>query len=272
MLPRKFESMPKLPDVECYKRYLDATSLHQAIDHVRVDQPGILEGTSPQALGRQLKGRRFEHTRRHGKYLFVDLSGDGWLVLHFGMTGDLRYFRNPEDVPEYTDLLFVFDNGFHLAYIAPRKLGLVTVVDKMAAFVRDKQLGPDALTLDYKRFRELAVSWRGGVKSWLMDQQSIAGIGNIYSDEILFQSGIHPRRAVKGLSETEIKNLYKNMREVLHTAIQAQADPKRMPAAWLQPQREVDGRCPRCGGPIETVSAAGRRAYFCPHCQPKNNQ
>jgi formamidopyrimidine-DNA glycosylase len=121
--------MPELPDVESYRRYLDANALHHKIARVEVESPGVLEDTSPQGLGRMLKGKRFESTRRHGKYLFAKLDGEEWLGMHFGMTGKLEYVNNKEELPNHTRCLFKFDNGFDLAYIAPRKLGRIVPVD-----------------------------------------------------------------------------------------------------------------------------------------------
>lgn len=262
--------MPELPDVESYRLYLNATSLHQTIRHVHVAQPTVLKGTTPQGLGRHLDGHRMERTRRHGKYLFAALDGHaGALVFHFGMTGALKYFQDTEDTPEYTDVCLDFAHGFHLAYIAPRKLGMVAVVQNIDEFVAQEQLGPDTLRLDWPAFRELAAERRGGVKSWLMDQRVMAGIGNIYSDEILFQAGLHPRRAVKDLATSELKVLFEKMRSVLETAIEARADPERLPDSWLLPRRDMDEHCPKCGTPVTSVQAAGRTAYICPRCQPQ---
>lgn len=259
--------MPELPDVETFKRYLDSTSLKQAIQRVHALQPAILKDTSAQGLGRKLKGHRFERTRRHGKYLFVSLNKNGWIVMHFGMTGRLKYFKDSENVPEYTNLLFEFKNGFRLAYIAPRKLGMVSMVEEPEHFIHDRRLGPDALSIGYKHFRELAGKRRGNVKSWLMDQKSIAGIGNIYSDEILFQAGINSGRMASNLSGPETEKLFGKMREVLRTAIKAKADPARMPARWLLLHRKKGKNCPRCGVTLMTASVSGRTAYYCPKCQ-----
>ncbi len=153
----------------------------------------LLHGTSPQALGRALKRRQFVSTRRHGKYLFLAVDQEAWLVLHFGMTGELEYFGKHDGEPRYTQFLIDFDNGFRLAYIAPRKLGRIELTDSPENFVAGNDLGVDALDVTAKQFLTLAKTSRGGVKAWLMNQGTMAGIGNIYSDEILFQAGVHPR-------------------------------------------------------------------------------
>lgn len=259
--------MPELPDVEVYRRYLRSTALHQRIEHVHVESPALLPGTTPQGLGRALKGEAFESTGRHGKHLFAELDHDGWLMLHFGMTGSLAYFRHREDTPDYTRCLFTFANGFHLAYVAPRKLGRIALVDSPQSFVTEHGLGPDALGLDAEAFQRLASGRRGGVKSWLMDQETMAGVGNVYSDEILFQAGIHPRRSVADLDDEALHRLHRALRSVLEAAIEAHAEPSRMPESFLLPHREQGGRCPKCNAQVEKVQAAGRTAWYCPKCQ-----
>src|SRR5438876_1571795 len=125
--------MPELPDVQGFKRYLDATSLHQRITGVDVQSAYVLKGVSARELVRGLKGRRFESSCRHGKHLFVRTDGDLWLRLHFGMTGSLQYFKHEEDAPKpasaeasagrHTRVLFVFANAHRLAFEDQRKFG-----------------------------------------------------------------------------------------------------------------------------------------------------
>ena len=261
--------MPELPDVEVYRRYLDATALHQPIDRVEVDGPRLLRDSSPHGLGRRLKGRSFDAGRRHGKYLFATLDGGDTLVLHFGMTGRLDYARKPDDPPPHTACLFVFTNGARLAYVASRKLGRIAVAESPAAFVDAQALGPDALAIERDAFVEAGRKRRGGVKSWLTDQQRIAGIGNVYADEILYHAGIHPQRSLPDLDDDELRTLHRVMREVLEAAIAAGADPERMPADFLLPHRRKGGSCPGCRSRIRKLSVSGRTSWYCPACQPR---
>src|SRR5439155_16813561 len=106
--------MPELPDVETFKRYLRATSLHQRIVDVDVRSAYVLKRVSGRELARRLKGRSFESTRRHGKHLFVRTDGNIWLRLHFGMTGSLRYFKGEKKAPPHTRVLFIFENRYRL--------------------------------------------------------------------------------------------------------------------------------------------------------------
>jgi formamidopyrimidine-DNA glycosylase len=260
--------MPELPDVEVCRRYLTATALHQRIAHTRVAAPALLAGTTPQGLGRVLKGRAFTDTARHGKYLFGILDRDHCLVLHFGMTGELQYFRHRTALPAHTQCLLRFAGGFDLAYVAPRKLGRIALADSPAAFVQDQGLGPDALTLTEAQFAELA-SRRAQIKCLLMDQRRIAGIGNLYSDEILFQARVHPRCRAADLDAAQLRGLHRAIGHVLQAAIAAHADAQHLPGDFLLPQRRPGGRCPRCDSTLQTVQAAGRSAWFCPRCQPR---
>ena len=259
--------MPELPDVEVYRRYLNSTSLNQRIEHIHVESPSILYETTPQGLGYALKHKSFRSTKRHGKYLFVATGNEKWLIMHFGMTGDVKYFKHETETPDYTQFLITFENGFHLAYVAPRKLGRIALTDSPQTWIKEHELGPDAFDLTEEEFVKQAAKRRGGVKSWLMDQTSIAGIGNIYSDEILFQAGIHPRRSVSSLDKTAWNTLYKAMRDVLEAAISAGASTDKIPSTFLLPHRKQGGRCPRCDTPVEAVKAAGRTAWYCPRCQ-----
>src|SRR5947207_13247687 len=127
--------MPELPDVETFKRYLDATSLHQRIDDVDVRNAYVLKGVSAGKLAQRLKGRRFESSRRHGKHLFVRADGDLWLRLHFGMTGSLRYFKSRGKAPNHARVLFVFADTHCLAFEDQRKFGEVGLLKDVDEFM-----------------------------------------------------------------------------------------------------------------------------------------
>jgi len=260
--------MPELPDVEVYRRYMNATALHQPVDELEVPAPRLLSGTTPQGLGHALKGDCFESTHRHGKYLFASTASRKHLVLHFGMTGELEYSRKRSSLHPHAALRIRFGNGALLQYIAPRKLGTIAVTGSIEDFVSAHELGPDALAIDQQRWLELARGRRGSAKSWLMNQSVIAGIGNIYSDEILFQAKIHPRRALKSLDERDLQRLHEATHDVLQAAISAHAEPSDLPRNFMLPHREEGGRCPRCGSELKKISVSGRSAWYCPDCQP----
>jgi formamidopyrimidine-DNA glycosylase len=265
--------MPELPDVEIMRQYLQSTALHQEITGVDVRAPRLVPGADEAAdrLRADLVGRDLAGTRRHGKWLFAPLDGEDGaaLGLHFGMTGSLDYFQDSADEPEYARALFRFANGYHLAYVSPRKLGEVRMVSDVDGFVKKKGLGPDALDPDFDldALQAALGERRIMAKSVLMDQETLAGIGNVYSDEILFQARIHPRSRIRALAEGGVEDLYDAMRSVLQTAIDCRADPDQLPDSFIVPHRHADGRCPLCGEPLERVQVGSRHGYFCPNRQ-----
>ncbi len=263
--------MPELPDVEHFRRYFDATALHQEIVAVEIHSRQVLAATEMEELKEGLIHHTFEATDRHGKHLFAQLDNDRWLRLHFGMSGGLSYFKRMEEDPQHDRLLITFANDYHLAYTSQRKLGEVALLDDKAAFIEQESLGPDVLSdaMDLARFKDLLSGRQGMIKSALMDQRLMSGIGNVYSDEILFQTGIHPRARLADLDEERITQIYHKMREVLQTAIEQQADPAQFPASYLTPHREEGAACPRCEGDVAQVKVSGRNAYYCPACQSK---
>ena len=263
--------MPELPEVEIFKQYLDATSLHQRIDDVHVRGTYILKQISARELARRLKGRRFESSRRYGKHLFVRSDGELWLRLHFGMTGSLYYFKNDEEVPRHGRVLFVFANNHRLAFDDQRQFGQIGLLKDVDEFLKKHALGPDALNLDLEEFRKILSKRRGTLKAILLNQQLIAGIGNIYADEILFHARLHPATEVSRLDGKALIKLFRATRYVLEKAIAAKADVKHLPRSWLLPHRGKGGKCLRCGRGLKSASVGGRTAWFCPHCQRKRS-
>ncbi|HEX8409889.1 MAG TPA: DNA-formamidopyrimidine glycosylase family protein [Thermoanaerobaculia bacterium] len=257
--------MPELPEVETYTRYFARHALHQRIARVDVRDERILGEVRKDTFARKLKGKEFAEVRRHGKHLFAHADADTgavWLHLHFGMTGDLSYSRDAEP-PRFARVVFVFDNGARLAFEDMRLFGLVDLVSDPDAFIRDRGLGPDPLQLTPKRFAALLEKRRGAVKSLLMSQELIAGLGNLYVDEILYQTAVHPRRTVDQLTAAEGKALFTAMRRILREAISRHAKEKELPAHYLYHHREVGDRCPKCGGTIQRTVVFGRTTYFC---------
>src|SRR5262245_742869 len=157
--------MPELPEVEIFKRYLDATSLHQCIDDVDVRNAYILKETSARELARGLKGRRFQSSQRHGKHLFVCVDGEFWLRMHFGMTGSLQYFKENEQAPRHARVIFVFGNSHRLAFDDQRQFGQIELLKDVDRFLKKHALGPDALQIGLKEFRKILGKHRGAVKS-----------------------------------------------------------------------------------------------------------
>lgn len=257
--------MPELPDVEVFKEVLDRTALDRTVQGVEVHADRVLCGVSARALRSRLQGRPLRATRRHGKHLFARASRDGWLRLHFGMTGQLRFGEGGDGVPAHTRLLLRFTGGAHLAYVNVRRFGEIGWVDDIDRFIRDRGLGPDALELGLDGFREVLGGRRGAVKSTLMNQAVLAGIGNIYADEILFQAKIHPRTAMAHLDDRALGEVHRATRAVLRAAIRARVD--RFPRWFMLPHRDTDMTCPRCGAGLVKTRLAGRATIHCPREQ-----
>ena len=263
--------MPELPDVEVFRRYLGSTALHKKIKKSHLLDDRLLENAGHQQVVRRLNGNRFQSTDRHGKYLFVHLK-DGWtLVLHFGMTGFLKYYKDKEDASEHAKLIIDFANGYHLSYGNQRRLGRIDLTESIGDFVKEQDLGPDVMSDDFdqERFLELLKGRRGTIKGVLMNQSVMAGVGNIYSDEALFQAGIYPGRSVEKVDAAEQKKLFRTLRRVLSIAIDKQVDPSRFPRGYLLPNRKPGADCPRCGGTIKKTTISGRSAYYCARHQRK---
>jgi formamidopyrimidine-DNA glycosylase len=155
--------MPELPDVERFKKHLDATALHEKLRKVEVRDADVLQHVSAHKLRRHLQGQEFESTTRHGKFLFVHVPSPPLLVLHFGMTGYLDYARQDREPPKHTRILFHFANEYWLAYVSQRKLGRVTLTGDAEDFVRQQEMGPDALDdqLTFAQFRQRLKGRRG---------------------------------------------------------------------------------------------------------------
>ncbi len=265
--------MPELPDVQGFKEYLDSTSLHQPIEDATIFDASIVEEVSPGTLRRHLEGAELESSHRHGKYLFAGLSKGGNLILHFGMTGFLKYHEDASDEPEHTRLSLRFESGSQLSYVNVRRLGQVGYTDNVDEFIKSHKLGPDALDdgVDRDAFIKAYKGRRGSIKGALMNQSIVAGIGNVYSDEILFQAGIDPRSKVNKLDEEMLGDLYGVMRRVLRTAANHGGNPDEFPEGWLVPRMQSgDDSCPGgCKGTIEKATVSGRSAHYCPECQKR---
>jgi formamidopyrimidine-DNA glycosylase len=263
--------MPELPDVETFRRYFESTGFGRRIAAVRVTAPEMLEGVSAQTLLSRLKHRHFVRTHRHGKFLFARIDRDGWIVFHFGMTGFLKHYARPDDEPPHTRLRIDFTDGSHLAFDDQRKFGRISLTDDVSAFVEERRLGPDPLehSFDFAAFKAVVGRRRGAIKAALMNQRVIAGIGNIYADEILFQAQMHPEMRLDRMNESSLRDLYRATTRVLRRAVRAQADANRMPRGYLLRDRHAGGRCPKCGRDLARLTVGMRTTYYCPNHQRK---
>lgn len=257
--------MPELPEIALFKKYVDATSLHKKITDLSFPDTSLLQ--SPKTdFEKALKGEEMEETMRLGKYLFINTTGKKWLIFHFGMTGKLEYFKNQEP-PKYTKMILHFENDYQLAYICRRKLGKIFLAESFDNFRKEHDLGVDALEVSQNEFLHLLEEKSGSIKVVLTDQHVLSGIGNVYSDEMLYQCKIHPKTKTDKLTDSEKKQLYKEMNKVLKMAIDKDGERSEFPSDYLSSHRKEGEYCPKCSGKIKMIKVSGRSTYFCPGCQ-----
>jgi formamidopyrimidine-DNA glycosylase len=162
-------------------------------------------------------------------------------------------------------VVFHFDNGAFLAFEDMRLFGVAELLASPEAFIADRSLGPDPLdpSFTFARFATLLERRRGAIKSLLMSQEIIAGLGNLWVDETLFLSGVHPRRSIERLKKKEARTIFTAMRRILRDVIARRERGLDPPGPWLYHHREVGERCTRCGGTIRRTVVFGRTTYFC---------
>ncbi len=270
--------MPELPEVETVARGLEGPLVGRTITGVTVDWPRTIAYPEPGDFERLVVGRRVASTGRRGKYVVIGLD-QGHLLIHLKMSGRLQIVPAKEPVDKHTHTLFDLDNGRQLRFQDTRKFGRVYLVDDLEQVTGD--LGPEPLadefTLD--AFRQTLARRSGRLKSLLLNQQFLAGLGNIYADEALFAAGLHPLRAADSLSLDEQRRLYEAIRCVLSQAVESRGTTlgdggyrdARGQAGAFQDQIKVYGRggepCLQCQTPIERLVISGRSSHFCPRCQ-----
>ena len=227
--------------------------------------------TDYDTLVSQLRNRQFIGTRRIGKNLFAQLDAPYWLHFHFGMTGDLAYFRDEEDTPRFARIVFKFANGFKLGFLCPRKFERIGIVADIDEYLVRKKINKDALEITIEELTRTLVKRKALIKSVLLDQSTVAGIGNWIVDEVLFQAKIHPERIASQLTDNEAIKIHTAMRLVIQTAIERQANYDDFPANFLIHARgwgsstseRLRGICPECGQPISITKVGGRTTFFC---------
>ena len=257
--------MPELPEISLYRNYFDETSLHKKITKIEFLHTGALQAPK-EDFEEVLKDASFEKSERLGKYLLVKTNKGPWVIFHFGMTGKFEYFQNQE-MPKYTRILFSFEDGYKLAYRCRRKLGKLFLAETAEEFKKEHELGDDALDLSEKEFLELLEGKTGSIKGVLTDQHVLAGIGNVYSDEMLYQCEVHPKTRTNQIAEEKKKQLYQKMKDVLELAIDVGGERSEFPEDYLISHRKEGEDCPKCKGKVKKISVSGRSTYFCPSCQ-----
>jgi formamidopyrimidine-DNA glycosylase len=258
--------VPELPDVEGFRRLLEGHVVGERITAVEVRDPGALRGRSSEVFVQQLEGRRVCEAERRGKWLLASIGGPT-LLFHFGMTGRLVWALPSADSLRF-DRVVIYVAGGKLIFRDQRKLrGLWLADDDDGVREVIGEQGPDALGLTGRRLEKRLTSRRGALKSVLMDQRVLAGLGNMLSDEVLWQVRIHPARRFDDLEAPERHQLDLGLQRVLRASVKVGEIPRR--STWLSSQRsQPDPHCPRCRVRLETSHINGRTSYWCPSCQP----
>ena len=261
--------MPELPEVETQLRYFRKTALGSCVERVIITAPNIIRQPGARAFASGLRQRCFVDAQRRGKYLIVALDNGRSLILHFGMGGDLGYYKSVKERPAYTRIEFILTSGWRLAFTCPRKICRVMLVDEASQIPALTDMGPEPLGAAFNlAFLEHTIEQRPRrqIKPLLMDQKMIAGVGNIYADEILFEAKVRPDRIASGLGEDEIKRIHRETRRVLRRALRTAGEPE-FPADFLVSRNSRGAACRVCAAPIEKKTIGGRTSYFCAHCQ-----
>ncbi len=272
--------MPELPEVETVARGLRASLVGRTIIEVEVRWARSVVLPNPTAFSRRLTGQMATGVGRRGKWVMISLSSGDTLLVHLRMTGQL--VLEPRGCPDdrHVRVLFFLDDGRCLRFSDARKFGRLWLVDDPAEVLG--KLGPEPLGADFTaaRLREMLARRRGRIKPLLLDQHFLAGLGNIYTDEALWQACIHPLRRADTLTSVEVRRLHRAIHSVLRAAIARggttlsdgtfqQADGR---SGEFASRLAVYGRagksCPRCGMAIERIRVSQRGTHFCPHCQP----
>lgn len=261
--------MPELPEIAGYKAYVDATALNKEIAEIHFSETKLLQASGADFKKALLK-KQFTGTKQLGKYLFLETNGEKCLVFHFGMTGKFEYYQHEEN-PTYSQMIIIFKDASRLAFLCRRKLGKIFLAESVDDFRKEQGLGKHVLDLNGKEFEEIFQKKKGSIKTAITDQHLIAGIGNVYADEILFQSNMHPKTKTEKLSEKERKKLFEEINSVLKTAIKLEGNRAEFPSHYLIPHREKGGKCPVCSGEIEMIKVSGRSTFFCPKCQKEKS-
>ena len=273
--------MPELPEVETVVRELRPQLVGRRITALEVSRHRLRRPWSADWLP-QLIGRRITAVRRRGKWIILELADDQHFVLHLGMTGQLRLHPALEQLAAHTHLIARLDGGRkQLRFRDVRRFGCALWFGSrklLEEFFKEARLGPEPFAVDSRYWRQQLARTKRCLKAVLLDQRVLAGIGNIYADEALFQARIHPAKLAKDSSGAESARLRQAVTQVLNRAIARRGSSIRDYVdgsgrqGEYQKEFRVYGRagqpCPRCRGPIERIRLAGRSTYFCPRCQP----
>ncbi|NNE51297.1 MAG: DNA-formamidopyrimidine glycosylase [Sulfitobacter sp.] len=258
--------MPELPEAEAARKRIADGALHRTIEGFSLGEVTYMDLPGENDRER-LIGTQFTRTHRHGKYIFVGSTHGPWLHIHLGMAGSIRVLDAGDDLPKFIRFTVEFEGGNRLHFRDPRKFGHIQVVDDLDTFIEDKGLGPDALTIGDNAFATNVGGTRGAVKSALLSQKKLAGVGNLWADEALYRAGIDPETRAVDLKADRLRHLHRSVREILQAVVDTDAIYAKLPDDWLIHHREEGDACTRCEGTIRKKTVGGRTSYYCPDHQ-----
>jgi formamidopyrimidine-DNA glycosylase len=277
--------VPELPEVETIRRRLAPVLEGRRFEQVEIADPRLTRPLDPFEVARELEGERVQTVDRRGKYLIVRFESGRALLIHLRMTGSLRHARRGAEPGAFADdphrrAVVRLDDGSHVAYRDVRRFGTWLLLEPadVDSYV-DARVGREPLDAAYKakHLAQRLEKRRAPIKAALLDQRTVAGVGNIYADEALWRAKVHPLTPANELTLDEVKAVHRGVRQSLQAGVRRQGSTLRdyqLPdgsSGTAQDRFKVYGRagrpCERCGTPIDKIRAAGRGTWYCPTCQ-----
>lgn len=270
--------MPELPEVETIVRDLARLLPGATIRKVEVLRPDLIDGDTPRGFADKVRRRRIASVTRRAKNIVLDL-GDGRLLVNLGMTGRLLVTRAKDEEPTHLGVRLSLDRGRELRYHDVRRFGRLWTMTEDEWRAWDGELGVEPLSDDFSDdwMREHAARSRVAIKTWLMDQGRVVGVGNIYASEALFRAGVDPRRPANALAQEELSRVRLGVRQVLQEAIEYRGttfldyrDASGEEGAFAARLKVYDREgqpCTVCTSPVQRVVQGGRSTFYCPSCQ-----
>lgn len=275
--------MPELPEVETIRKDLEKEILGVKILGVEAEKPNPLRGISLEQFRKEVAGKKIEGIRRRAKNLLLDLSEGKTVVLHLRLAGQLLLRKKSEPEDRFVRLTFLLEDGRELRFADMRRFGTIDLTETASVDeTLDQKLGPEPLSSSFTpgALEDILKGKTGQVKAVLMDQKMLSGIGNIYSDEILFAAGVHPLRSAKSLKREEVGKIYQATQRILKEAIEhrGSSGPQESEYRDIRGEKGEQQRhhqvyqraglaCFKCGTLIKRIKLGGRSGHYCPNCQ-----
>ncbi|KPL03127.1 MAG: hypothetical protein AMJ90_04000 [candidate division Zixibacteria bacterium SM23_73_2] len=270
--------MPELPEVQTIVDALKKSIIGKKIKSVDIDCSRVFS-QSKVSFKKGLKGKKIKNIKRRGKFLIIDLTENQTLLIHLGMTGGIFFSNKNQSHKKHDHLIIKFSDKTQIRYHDPRKFGKVIKVtsSNINKIPEITKLGPEPLEISQSEFVDIFENKKGRIKTTLLNQRVLAGLGNIYSDEALFDAKIHPLTKTDRLKEKKLLQLHSSIQKILKNAIKAGGssidDYLNIDGEMglFQFQHKVYGRegepCKVCGAKIKRIRISQRSSFYCPRCQ-----